>query len=98
MIYENARFRALSKVNLSLKGILLFFTFRADAMKDDVITGEVETMGIPNPVLEAGNKIHIHIKDSPAYFTFYMTVIAADMVETIGTPRYLKTANFAHLR
>ena len=67
-------------------------------MKNDVITGKVKSVGISDPAFEAADKIHIHIKDSPAYFTFYMTVIAADMVETIGTPRYLKAANFAHLR
>ena len=98
MIYENARFRAFSGVNLFLNGILLFLAFRADTMKEDVITGEVKSMGIPNPMLKASDKIHVHIKDAPANFTFHMAVVAADMVETVGTPWNFKPADFAHFR
>ena len=67
-------------------------------MKNDVITGKVKSVGISDPAFEAADKIHVHIKDSSAYFTFYMAVIAADMVKTIGAPGYLKTADLAHLR
>ena len=67
-------------------------------MKNDVITGEVKSMGIPDPAFEAADKIHVHIEDSPAYFTFYMTVVAADMVVTVGAAGDLKTTDFAQLR
>ena len=67
-------------------------------MKNDVITGEVKSMGIPDPAFEAAYKIHVHIEDAPAYFTFYMTVVATDMVVTVGAPWNLKPADFAHFR
>lgn len=67
-------------------------------MKNDVITGKIESMGISDPTFEAADKIHVYIKNPSAYFTLYMTVIAAYMVEPIGTPGYLQTADFAHLR
>ena len=67
-------------------------------MKNDVITSKVKSVGISDSPFETADKIHVHIKDPSAYFTFYMTVIAAYMVETIGTAGYLKTADFAHLR
>ena len=67
-------------------------------MKDDVITGEVKSMGIPDPMLKASDKIHVYIKDAPANFTFDMAVVAADMVETVGAPWNLKPADFAHFR
>ena len=38
------------------------------------------------------------IEDAPAYFTFYMTVVATDMVVTVGAPWNLKPADFAHFR
>ncbi len=98
MIYENARFRAFSEGNLFLNGILLFLAFRADTMKEDVITGEVKSMGIPNPMLKASDKIHVHIKDASAYFTFHMAVVSADMVEAVGTPQDFQPADFAHFR
>ena len=67
-------------------------------MKDNVIIGEVESMGIPDPVLKAGDKIHIHIKDAPANAAFHMAVVIADMVETVGTPRNGQPADFTHFR
>ena len=67
-------------------------------MKDDVITGEVKSMGILDPFLKASDKIHVHIKDAPANFTFYMAVVVADMVETVGTPRNFKPADFPNFR
>ena len=67
-------------------------------MKDDVITGEVKPMGIPDPMLKASDKVHVYIKDAPANCTFDMAVVAADMVETVGTPWNLKPADFAHFR
>ncbi len=67
-------------------------------MKNDVITGKVKSVGISDPAFETAHKIHVHIKNASAHFTFDMAVIAADMVEMIGAPRYLKAADFAHLR
>ena len=67
-------------------------------MKDNVITGKVKSMGIPDPVLKASDKIHVHIKDVSAYGTFHMAVVSADMVETVGTPRDFKPADFTHFR
>ena len=54
-------------------------------------------MGVSYTAFESADKIHVHIKDTFAYFAFYMTVIALDMVKTICTPGYLKAAYFAHL-
>ena len=85
-------------MNLFLNGILLFLAFWTDTMKDDVITGEVKSMGILDPFLKASDKIHVHIKDAPANFTFHMVVDAADMVETVGTPWNFKPADFTHFR
>ena len=89
---------ALFRNWLFLSVILFLFAFRADTMKNDVITGEVKSMGIPDPAFEAADKIHVHIEDAPAYFTFYMTVVATDMVVTVGAPWNLKPADFAHFR
>jgi len=55
-------------------------------------------MGILDPFLKASDKIHVHIKDAPANFTFHMVVDAADMVETVGTPWNFKPADFTHFR
>lgn len=98
MIYENARFRAFSEGNLLLNGILLFLAFRADTMKENIITGEVKSMGIPDPMLKASDKIHVHIKDASAYVAFHMAVVSADMVKAVGTSRDFNPANFAHFR
>ena len=98
MMYECARICAFSKVGLFLPGILLFLAFRADAMKNDVITGKVKSVCISDFFFKTTDKIHVHIKEASAYFTFYMTVIAAYMVETIGAPGYLKPADFSHFR
>ena len=98
MIYENARFRAFSEGNLFLNGILLFLAFRADTMKENIITDEVKSMGIPDPMLKASDKIHVHIKDASAYVAFHMAVVSADMVKAVGAPRDFKPANFAHFR
>ena len=97
-IYENARLRAFSTVNSLLDGSLLLLTFRADAVKDYVIIGKVESMGIPDPVFKTGDKIHIHIKDTPACSAFHMAVIIADMVEAFGAPRNFKPAYLTHFR
>ena len=67
-------------------------------MKNDVITGEVKSVGIPDPAFETADKIHVHIEDALAYFAFYMTVVATDMVVTVGAPRDLKPSDFAQLR
>ena len=67
-------------------------------MKENVITGEVKSMGIPDPILKASDKIHVHIKDTSAYCTFHMAVVSADMVETIVPPRNVKAADFTHFR
>ena len=85
-------------MNLSLNGSLPLLAFRAYAMKDDVITGEVETMGIPDPILKPGNKIHIYIEDAPARFAFHMAVATGDMVEMIGAAWNFQTAYFTHFR
>ena len=98
MIYENARSRAFSKMNLFHTEIFLLFAFRADTVKKDVVTGKIKPMGIPNPTFKTADKIHVHIKDAPTYSAFHVTVIAADMVKPIGAPRNLKTADFPHLR
>ena len=66
-------------------------------MKNDVITSKVKSVGISDSPFETADKIHVHIKDPSAYFTFYMTVIAAYMVEAVGTPRQFKAADLPHL-
>ena len=67
-------------------------------MKEDIITSEVKSMGIPDPMLKASDKIHVHIKDASAYFTFHMAVVSADMIKAVGTPRDFKPTNFSHFR
>ena len=98
MIYENARFRAFSGVNLFLNGILLFLAFWTDTMKDDVITGEVKSMGISDSVLKTSDIIHVHIKEASAYAAFHMAVVLNDVVKAVGTARDFKPTNFAHFR
>ena len=67
-------------------------------MKENIITDEVKSMGIPDPMLKACDKIHVHIKDASAYVAFHMAVVSTDMVKAVGTPRDFKPANFAHFR
>lgn len=86
------------KVVYLFAGAPLFFAVRTETMKNDVITGKVKSVGISDSAFEAAYKIHVHIKDSSAHCAFYMAVIAAYMVKTIGTPGYLEAADFAHLR
>ena len=40
-------------------------------MKENIITDEVKSMGIPDPMLKASDKIHVHIKDASAYVAFH---------------------------
>lgn len=41
-------------------------------MKQDVITGKMKSMRIPDAVLKTGDEIHIHIKNPAACFTLGM--------------------------
>ena len=65
-------------------------------MEEDVVIGEVEPMGIPDLLLQTGDKIHIHIKQAPAAPAFHMAVGAADMVEAVGAPRNFQPSDLAH--
>ena len=64
-------------------------------MKQDVITGEVKTMAIPDPAFQTADIVHVHIKDALAYVAFDMTVIVGSMIVPIGAPGNLKPTDLS---
>lgn len=75
----------------------LVTAFWADALKNNVVSGKQEPVGIPDVVLEIRDIVHVHIKNTATCYTFYMIMVVAEVVEMIRIPGNLPFSDLSHL-
>ena len=85
-------------ISLWLVLLRCILTVRTDPPKEDVVAREFKSVSVPDPLFQAGDEIHIHIEDTAAFLTSYMTVIVATVIKAIRPSRSLHPADLSHLR
>lgn len=80
-----------------LSGDALGIAFGADTLKNNVVSGKLESLGIPDRSLEIRDIVHVYIKNTATGDTFHMIMVMAEMVEMVRITGNLPFPDLSHL-
>lgn len=69
----------------------------ADTLKNNVVSGKLETMGIPDRFLKIRYIVQVYIKNTATGDAFHMIMVVAEVVEMIRITGNLPFPDLSHL-